>query len=46
MATVVEQKQIDTTMDDILHIRPLGASLEGVREPIFNKFIYWAGESQ
>lgn len=41
VATVVEQKQIDTTMDDILHIRPLGTSLEGVKEPVFNKFIYW-----
>lgn len=42
VATAVEQKKVDTSMDDILHIRPLPATLGTVSEPIFPHLWYWA----
>ncbi len=42
VGTVVEQKEVDTSLDDILHIRPLPAQLTSVSDSIFTKAWYWS----
>lgn len=41
VAVATEQREVDTSMNDILHIRPLSADITAVSAPIFATWWYW-----
>lgn len=41
VAVVADQKQIDTSMNDILHIRPLSDFIEPMPSPVFSTWWFW-----
>lgn len=41
VATTVEQKKIDTEMQDIRHIRVAGSASRGASDPVFFRWWYW-----
>lgn len=41
VAVASEQKEVDASMNDILHIKPLGETIVPVAQPVFSTWWYW-----